>query len=531
MWCHNPESQSIQPQIIRSPTGERVAGREYTASELAALLNQQAAILRANEGGITFSGGEPLFQAEFVAEVIDLLDDMHVVLDTCGHAPQADFLLVLARSDLVFYDLKADRPAGAPALHRYDNDLILDNLQLLGESGKPFIIRVPLVPGVTDTDENLAGIARTVEKMPGLVEVDLLPYNRAAGAKYRYAGMEFKPDYDETRPVEFQYEDFRASRVKGEKRMNERLVLLKQRMRAGEHKVLRQAHSIELLPECEDEGLSWPRRVARLVRRQCEAEQVVIAPEEKIVFTRTLPGVPPVYTPEEWSQPDGRDGLCTSLDRSATSARIGACCSRKGCSAAGKWRQLHACAWRITRKQWSSSTAPSKPSMPCWIWPARYARQACQLGREELAEVLEAVPAQPARTFREALQSLRLCQAVVWLGGNYHVGLGRFDQYMWPYLQADLQAGRLTVTEAEELLAEFFISLNKDSDLYPGVQQGDNGQSAHPGRGQTGRLSRGQRADPHGAAGLARPGADRPEDQPAHLVHRPTWSCCAWPAN
>ena len=214
MWCHNPESQSIKPQVIRSPAGERVAGREYTGSELAALLNQQVALLRENEGGITFSGGEPLFQAEFLAEVIDLLDDTHVLLDTCGHAPQADFLLLLARSDLVFYDVKLiDREA-----HMYytgvDNDLILQNLQLLAESSKPFIIRIPLVPGVTDSDENLAGIAKYVERMPGLVEVDLLPYNRAAGAKYRYAGMEFKPDYDEACPVNFNMSIFEQAGLK-----------------------------------------------------------------------------------------------------------------------------------------------------------------------------------------------------------------------------------------------------------------------------------------------------------------------------
>jgi pyruvate formate lyase activating enzyme len=204
MWCHNPESQSIQPQVIRSPTGERLAGREYEAAELAALLNQQAALLRANEGGITFSGGEPLFQADFVAEVIDLLEKpTHVLLDTCGHASRADFQLVLARSNLVYYDLKLiDRQAH---LHYtgMDNDLILGNLEVLRRSGQPFVIRVPMVPGVTDTDENLAGIARAVQNMPGLVEVDLLPYNRAAGAKYRYAGMEFKPDYDETQPLNF----------------------------------------------------------------------------------------------------------------------------------------------------------------------------------------------------------------------------------------------------------------------------------------------------------------------------------------
>ena len=108
---------------------------------------------------------------------------------------------------------------------------------------------------------------------------------------------------------------------------------------------------------------------------------------------------------------------------------------------------------------------------------ARYADGARAQGNSELALMLEHVPAHPPRTFHEALQSLRLCHAVVWLSGHYHVGLGRFDQYLWPYLQADLAAGRLDEAGAEELLAEFFISLNKDSDLYPGVQQGDNGQS------------------------------------------------------
>ena len=70
-----------------------------------------------------------------------------------------------------------------------------------------------------------------------------------------------------------------------------------------------------------------------------------------------------------------------------------------------------------------------------------------------------------------------MLHAVVWLSGHHHVGLGRLDQYLWPYLAADLEAGRLDETAAEELLAEFFIALNKDSDLYPGIQQGDNGQS------------------------------------------------------
>ncbi len=204
----------MQPQVIRSPSGERVAGRDYSARELASLLNQQASILRANEGGVTFSGGEPLFQAEFVAEVIDALDDLHVVLDTCGYGVEQDFLLLLARSDLVFYDLKLIYRELHQHYTGYDNDLILHNLNLMGASGKPFIIRVPLVPGVTDTDENLSAIAETVKGLPGLVEVNLLPYNRAAGAKYGYAGMEFEPDYDEKRPVNINMKAFEQAGIK-----------------------------------------------------------------------------------------------------------------------------------------------------------------------------------------------------------------------------------------------------------------------------------------------------------------------------
>jgi pyruvate formate lyase activating enzyme len=212
-WCHNPEGRSRQPQIMRSPVGDRVAGKEYTAVELAELLNKQADILRANEGGITFSGGEPLLQSEFVAQVIDLLDDVHVLLDTSGYASQADFRRVAERSALVFFDLKLiDRAA-----HRHytgvDNKPILRNLRVMSAIGVPFVIRVPLIPGVTDTDSNLAAIADTVRGVRGLVRVDLLPYNKAAGAKYESVGMEFKPDYDETRELNIDTAIFQRANV------------------------------------------------------------------------------------------------------------------------------------------------------------------------------------------------------------------------------------------------------------------------------------------------------------------------------
>jgi pyruvate-formate lyase len=258
--------------------------------------------------------------------------------------------------------------------------------------------------------------------------------------------------------------------------MIERLNLLKNRMKAGEHWSLRQTQLLNLLAECENEGLSWPRRVARLVRRQCEAENAVIGPEEKIVFTRTVLGVPPVYSPGDWSSlTAGRtlhelgpvSNICADWELLLSQGLLGR-------------REV-----ALTTRACLADDPHAVEFLDCAIetidavlgLAARYAKQASLLGRQELASILESVPAHPARTFREALQSLRFCQAVVWLGGNYHVGLGRFDQYMWPLLRSDLEAGLLTIPEAEELLAEFFITLNKDSDLYPGVQQGDNGQT------------------------------------------------------
>jgi pyruvate formate lyase activating enzyme len=213
-WCHNPEGQSRLPQIIRSPVGERIAGKEYTPDELAGILNKQAQILRSNEGGVTFSGGEPLEQAEFVGEVIERLQDIHIVLDTSGYASESVFRYVAEHVQLVFFDVKiVDRAAH----HRHtgrDNTPILRNLISLSTLGIPFVIRVPLVPGLTDTDANLTAIAEMAQGLPNLLRVDLLPYNRAAGAKYTSVGMEFKPDYIEADPVNVNLEPFRKLNIK-----------------------------------------------------------------------------------------------------------------------------------------------------------------------------------------------------------------------------------------------------------------------------------------------------------------------------
>ncbi len=251
---------------------------------------------------------------------------------------------------------------------------------------------------------------------------------------------------------------------------------LKQRVRAGEHKAHRSNVALDLLPELDGQTLSWTRRAARLVHRMCEAQKPVIDAGERIVFLRTVPKVPPIYSPEEWQQQTAGRTMHELGPISNFCADWGMVLSQ---GLLGR-RQV-----AMETRQRLSGDAEAVESLDAAIETIdavlaladRYREAALQAGRQDLADLFAHVPADTPRTFHEALQALRLLHAVVWMGGHYHAGLGRFDQYLWPYLEADFNARRLTPADAEELVAEFFISLNKDSDLYPGVQQGDNGQS------------------------------------------------------
>ena len=258
--------------------------------------------------------------------------------------------------------------------------------------------------------------------------------------------------------------------------MNQRLQHLRHRVRQRQQTEERTTPTPDVWAECEAQNLNWMQRSAWLTRRMCEAERPVIWPEERIVFTRTIATVPPIYT----------DAQIAALTGGQTLHELGPIsniCADWGAVLADGLLMLRRTA-EETRQRLSADAQAGEfldvaiETIDAVLGLAeRYAAAARAAGRTELAEILQRVPGRTPHTFYEALQSLRLQHAIVWMSGHYHVGLGRFDQYMWPYLQADLQAGRLDIAAAEELLADFFISLNKDSDLYPGVQQGDNGQS------------------------------------------------------
>jgi pyruvate formate lyase activating enzyme len=208
-WCHNPEGINPAPETMSTAAGSRTAGRAWEAEELAEKLLSYAPVFKGTEGGITLSGGEPLFQAPFVRNLMALLKGkLHLLLQTSGYAPEDEFAKTAALSDLVFFDFKLADPDAHKRFTGKDNRIILNNLKVLDASGLPYRIRFPLIPGVTDTEENYQGIrsfitqflGKSKEKGKNLLGLDLLAYNPAAGGKYKALGREYKPGFDEKKP-------------------------------------------------------------------------------------------------------------------------------------------------------------------------------------------------------------------------------------------------------------------------------------------------------------------------------------------
>jgi pyruvate formate lyase activating enzyme len=131
-------------------------------------------------GGVTFSGGEPLSQPEFLREALQACReaDLHTAVDTCGLAPLKDLLAVAPLANLFLFDLKS-MDSGKHRQHTgVPNEQILENLQALGRVHPCIWVRIPLIPGVNDEPEELAEAARLVQRIPGVRQINVLPFHR-----------------------------------------------------------------------------------------------------------------------------------------------------------------------------------------------------------------------------------------------------------------------------------------------------------------------------------------------------------------
>lgn len=227
VWCHNPEGISTECELFVKRTlcvncgrcaeicprglrecnacGEcvnecpvhirKICGFELTADELAAKLKKAGDLC----DGITISGGEPFFQHEFLFDVLRKLKGFHRAVETSGYTSEKIFAESFNLTELIIMDIKHTDPIIHKAVTGVDNKPILNNLELLKKSDVPFIIRVPLIPGVNDGDENLTATAELLLAADNLIKVELLPYNKMAKTKYRSIGREYNPPFDENK--------------------------------------------------------------------------------------------------------------------------------------------------------------------------------------------------------------------------------------------------------------------------------------------------------------------------------------------
>lgn len=193
-WCHNPEGQSPQREVLHRRDGTSVpCGTDWAAADLAAELLRNADIMASSGGGITFSGGEPLLQADFLVELIDCIrarpesKGVGLAIETSGYASLETYRRVISRLDFVYQDLKHHESAAFRRWTGGDLELVLENIAWLRASCKPYTLRIPLIPGVNDSAADRAALAALVGDSP----VEWLPYNTAAGAKYPLLGRTY----------------------------------------------------------------------------------------------------------------------------------------------------------------------------------------------------------------------------------------------------------------------------------------------------------------------------------------------------
>jgi pyruvate formate lyase activating enzyme len=152
-------------------------------------------LLALSGGGVTFSGGEPLMQPDFVIETARALGGVHRCIETSGYASVLVFERVIDAMDFIIMDIKIIDSSVHKRYTGVDNASILRNLDILISSGKNFRIRVPLIPTVNDTRENLRQTAGLIAGAKRLEKAELLRYNKSAGAKYAGAGMQYNPSF------------------------------------------------------------------------------------------------------------------------------------------------------------------------------------------------------------------------------------------------------------------------------------------------------------------------------------------------
>lgn len=262
--------------------------------------------------------------------------------------------------------------------------------------------------------------------------------------------------------------------------MIQRIETLRAFIRAEKHHQFR--HSPEefgldrLCENFQAEGIAPVERSARMLKALLNAETPIIIEGETIVATRTISRIPSIFTEEEWAEIRSKHTLHERGTVSNLSPDYEGIL-KDGLGVRKSEVEARLSDESLTKEQVQFLNAARASIEAVQDFILKYRNCARNSGLDEIANTLDAIHSAGPTTLREALQLLRIVHFALWESDCYHNTLGRFDQYIYPFYRSDIACGRLTQKEAYELILEFFLMCNKDSDLYVGMQQGDNGQS------------------------------------------------------
>ncbi|MCR4443346.1 MAG: glycyl-radical enzyme activating protein [Peptococcaceae bacterium] len=169
-------------------------GKYYTVEEILENVKKDQQFYNSSGGGVTIGGGEATWQPAFTLELIKKCQEnyIHTAIDTCGYTTSPEGIKCLEEADLLLFDIKDMNPERHLKNTGVSNEPIIKNLKRFNDAGKPIIIRVPVVPGYNDSEENLKATAEFLAGLKSVERVDLMPVHEFGKVKYEQLGKEYK---------------------------------------------------------------------------------------------------------------------------------------------------------------------------------------------------------------------------------------------------------------------------------------------------------------------------------------------------
>jgi pyruvate formate lyase activating enzyme len=203
IWCHNPEGISPEPEtVIRTDrvgakefNSNEQAGKYYSVTDVMELVEKERVFINQSKGGVTFSGGEPMLQSEFLLETLEACkkNGIHTAVDTSGYSSARNFESIIPFTDLFLFDIKHIDNARHIELTGVSNAVILENYRFLLDSGKDVMVRIPVIPDYNDDQDHLERLRRFLSetKTESLKRINLLPYHKTGSSKYKRFNMPY----------------------------------------------------------------------------------------------------------------------------------------------------------------------------------------------------------------------------------------------------------------------------------------------------------------------------------------------------